>query len=241
MPGVPRTIRACSSGVSARALRVPAAGAALLAAALLLGACGDDSGGGDAADDGTLPTAPTLTSIDAGTVEPEMPEDIAEASGNAPAAAGSGLAEPPGDPARTPLAGFDEVALGITRPDGTQNGFCVLAALVALQRQRGLMHVEDLQGYSGMIFTYAEDTDTGFYMLNTPMPLSIAWFDAEGELVDTADMEPCLEEPAGGCPTYHPSGSYRFAVEVPQGGLDELGIEPGSRLTTGGACVDATG
>ena len=84
------------------------------------------------------------------------------------------------------------------------------------------MEVTDLQGYSGMVFVYDEDVAGGFYMRNTPTPLSIAWIAADGEVVTITDMEPC--EDREGCPTYSPDGPYRYAIETFQGDLDDLGI-----------------
>jgi len=103
------------------------------------------------------------------------------------------------------------------------------------QRGRGLMEVTDLQGYAGMAFIYQEDVGNSFYMRNTPMPLSIAWISADGEVVTTTDMEPC--EDRDGCPTYAPTGEYRYAIEVPKGHLENLGIEKGSKVTIGGSCA----
>lgn len=142
----------------------------------------------------------------------------------------------PGDPSRVLLEGFDEVALTVAPADGSELvRWCLLAALRAEQRSRGLMEVTDLQGYDGMAFVYDEDVENAFYMRNTPTPLSIAWISADGQVVSTADMEPC--EDREGCPTYPPAGPYRYAIEVFQGGLDELGITPGATVTVGGSCT----
>lgn len=142
----------------------------------------------------------------------------------------------PGDPARVPLEGFDEVAIAVAPADGSPLlRWCLLAALRAEQRARGLMGVTDLQGYSGMAFVYDEDVNHAFYMRNTPTPLSIAWIDSTGRIVSTADMDPC--EDREGCPTYPPAGSYRYAIEAFQGGLDDLGITPGATVTVGGGCA----
>jgi uncharacterized membrane protein (UPF0127 family) len=143
---------------------------------------------------------------------------------------------PPGDPARVPLEGVGEVAITVQRPEGGDLlAWCLLAAIEQAQRARGLMEVTDLRGYSGMAFIYDEDTTGGFYMRNTPTPLSIAWIAADGSVVSTADMAPC--EDREGCPTYQPGGAYRSAIEVFQGGLDELGIVPGAKVTVGGSCA----
>jgi uncharacterized membrane protein (UPF0127 family) len=143
---------------------------------------------------------------------------------------------PPGDPARVPLDGFGEIAVTVAPADGGPLvSWCLLAALQAEQRARGLMGVTDLRGYSGMAFLYDTDVANSFYMRNTPTPLSIAWIDGGGAIVSTTDMAPC--EDRDGCPTYPPGGRYRTAIEVPLGTLPSLGITEGATVTVGGACA----
>jgi len=142
----------------------------------------------------------------------------------------------PGDPDRVPLEGFGEVAITVDPGDGSGSlAWCLLAALSAQQRGRGLMEVTDLQGYSGMAFVYDEDVDGGFYMRNTPTPLSIAWVAADGGVVTIKDMDPC--EDREGCPTYPSEGTYRYAIETFQGDLDDLGITDTARVAVGGPCA----
>jgi hypothetical protein len=43
-------------------------------------------------------------------------------------------------------------------------------------------------------------------------------------------MAPCLDTPAGECPLYSPGAEYDLALEVFEGGLDDLGVGPGARL-----------
>jgi uncharacterized membrane protein (UPF0127 family) len=179
---------------------------------------------------------------DGGRAESPSP-DLAARSGDAPAAQGAGLEAPPGPPDRVPLDSFDvgdlgfgEVAIALTGPDGEVAGWCVLLAGTGDQRRRGLMEVTDLGGYAGMLFVWDADSSSSFYMRNTPTPLSIAWFDADGTLVSTADMDPCPD--VEGCPTYPSGGSYRFALEVPQGSLEDVGVVGGSRVAVGGSCAD---
>ena len=84
------------------------------------------------------------------------------------------------------------------------------------KRSQGLMGVTDLGGLDGMLFVFQVDSDAGFWMKNTLIPLDIAFFAVEGTFVDSLTMAPCTEDP---CPTYRPSGSYRFALEAPAGDL----------------------
>ncbi len=155
-----------------------------------------------------------------------------------PVLSGPGAGRMPGDPDRVLLEGFGEVAITVDPGDGSGSlAWCLLAALRAEQRGRGLMEVTDLQGYSGMAFIYDEDVDGGFYMRNTPTPLSIAWVAADGEVVTIKDMEPC--EDRDGCPGYPSEGTYRYAIETFQGDLDDLGITEAATVTVGGSCASA--
>jgi uncharacterized membrane protein (UPF0127 family) len=138
----------------------------------------------------------------------------------------------------TPLVapeGFPTGTLTVTRPDGSVEQLTVHVADTPALRQQGLMDVTDpgLGGLDAMVFVFAGETTSAFWMKDTLLPLSIAWFRADGTYVDQADMDPCPEGTQ--CPTFGASGAYRYAVEVPLGGLDALGLVEGSTiaLTTG--------
>jgi len=131
---------------------------------------------------------------------------------------------------RTAVSGFGEVAFRVA--SGPE--LCALLARTAQQQAQGLMKRTDLAGHVGMLFVFDSDTNETFYMRNTPMPLSIAWFDAAGRFVSSTDMAPCADRPD--CPTYAAARAYRYALEVPRGGLPSLGIGPGSSITVGAAC-----
>jgi uncharacterized membrane protein (UPF0127 family) len=92
----------------------------------------------------------------------------------------------------------------------------------------------DLGGHDGMVFVYDEDATGGFWMRDTPMPLSIAYLDAGGRIVSTTDMAPCGDSPD--CPEYPAAGPYRYAVEVPRGRLDDIGLTGAARVRVGGGC-----
>ena len=142
----------------------------------------------------------------------------------------------PADPYFAPTdAGFEEQAFSVAAPGVPGDEHCALLATTAEQRRRGLMGRRDLGGYDGMIFRFERESTTPFTMSRTLIPLSIAWFDASGELVDQADMTPCPE--AVDCPSYQADRPYLYALEVAQGGLDDLGVGTGSHLVLGNGCV----
>lgn len=140
---------------------------------------------------------------------------------------------------RVPPTGFGEAALGVTpaggAPSASATPWCVLVADNPTSRAQGLMGRTDLAGYDAMAFVFPQDTTAPFHMRNTPIPLSIAFFDRTGAFVSTTEMAPC--EDRDGCPTYRATRRYRSAIEVPAGGLGRLGIGPASRTAVGGACA----
>ncbi len=124
--------------------------------------------------------------------------------------------------------GFDRVAATITTADGTVCDVCLWLADDNDRRARGLMFVTDLGDADGMAFRYDAPRTGNFWMKNTLLPLSIAFFDAGGAYMDAFDMEPCTADP---CPTYRTPSEFLIAIEAVEGGLPELGIGPGSTLT----------
>lgn len=144
------------------------------------------------------------------------------------------LEGPPAAEGRRPLSGFGEVAFTVEGQGGSTSEGCALVADSDAARAQGLMGQRDLRGYDAMVFRNPAPVTNGFYMRNVPMPLTVAWFDADGAYVGAADMAPCPD--VEGCPTYPPPAAYTTAVEVLGGGAGRLGIGPGARLRLGGPC-----
>lgn len=92
------------------------------------------------------------------------------------------------------------------------------------EREVGLMFRDSLAEDRGMLFVFFEKTTSGFWMKNTRIPLSIAFFDRDGGIVDIVDMEPCEREP---CTVYTSDEPYVGALEVNQGFFDRNGIDVG--------------
>lgn len=163
-----------------------------------------------------------------GAVEPDDP-------GGATTSASSPGSDP-GSPGEAPTGsgqqpeGFTTIQARITEPDGEVCEVCMWLADESSERARGLMGVTDLGDAVGMAFRFEEPTAGSFYMFQTPSPLSIAWFAPDGSHVGSADMDPCLDTPAGDCPLYSPGADYDLAIEVFDGGLEPLGLVAGSSV-----------
>ncbi len=96
-----------------------------------------------------------------------------------------------------------------------------------VQQQLGLMHRETLASEAGMVFLFAKETRGGFWMKDTLIPLSIAFFDHDGKILRILDMEPSEADP---CPAYDPQISYRGALEVNKGAFARWGVAAGDRI-----------
>jgi uncharacterized membrane protein (UPF0127 family) len=126
--------------------------------------------------------------------------------------------------------GMSTVVVEVTSADGFRCELCLWLADDSSERLRGLSNVTDLGDPVGMAFVWDEPGDRRFVMIDTPLPLSIAWFDAAGTFVDDADMEPCLDGRAADCERYSAPVSSTVAIEMMLGELDAVGIGPGSTI-----------
>jgi uncharacterized protein len=95
------------------------------------------------------------------------------------------------------------------------------------ERARGLMGRSELPDDAGMVFVFPSSSTSAFWMKDTLIPLSIAFYDESGTIVRILDMEPCTRDP---CVLYDPEGSYRGALEVNRGAFDRWGVSEGDVL-----------
>ena len=96
------------------------------------------------------------------------------------------------------------------------------------ERQRGLMHRDTLADDAGMLFVYPHEKQLTFWMKDTSIPLSIAFIDSNGVIVDIQDMQPFDE-------THHTSlREALYALEVNQGWFNEHGTAVGDVVRMGG-------
>ncbi len=92
------------------------------------------------------------------------------------------------------------------------------------ERAEGLMFRSSLPEDRGMLFVFPEPQPLAFWMKNTAIPLSIAYIDRHGTILEIHDMEPYSLESV---PSRQPA---LYALEVNQGTFERLGIAPGDRL-----------
>jgi uncharacterized membrane protein (UPF0127 family) len=97
----------------------------------------------------------------------------------------------------------------------------------ASERGRGLMGRPELPDDAGMVFIFPADSTSAFWMKDTLIPLSIAFYDESGAIVRILDMEPCTRDP---CVLYDPEASYRGALEVNRGAFERWGVREGDVL-----------
>ncbi|HEX4980457.1 MAG TPA: DUF192 domain-containing protein [Ilumatobacteraceae bacterium] len=188
---------------------------------LVAAGCGDSTTNGVATDPSDRVALPTEATSATTAVSPAPVSPAPVSSG--PVSSG----DVPTDVPNVVPEGFGTIAARVSAADGEVCELCLWLADDAATRARGLMQVTDLGGLDGMAFRYDSPHTTSFTMRNTVMPLSIAFFGADGGRLTAFDMEPCAGEP---CPSYPTPGDFVVAVEVPAGGLPELAIGAGSTL-----------
>ncbi len=93
------------------------------------------------------------------------------------------------------------------------------------EQQRGLMGRRDLGESDGMIFVYPIPQQMSFWMRNTPTPLDIGFFTADGTLGEVYAMYPFDETPVRSA-----GSDYTLALEMNQGWFAKQGLKPGAKL-----------
>lgn len=100
-----------------------------------------------------------------------------------------------------------------------------------IKRARGLMFRTKFEGIDGMLFIFEQPEPLSFWMKNTWMALSIGYFDRDGKLLNTVEMEPSKSETQAYYPSYPSAGSAKYALEMPPGWFEKNKIVVGTVLT----------
>ena len=105
-------------------------------------------------------------------------------------------------------------------------------AATQAQQERGLMYVTKLPDNDGMIFLLPQVTAAEFWMKNTLIPLSVAFIDKNGVILEIHDMQPADPAlPDNAIPiTASASNQVAFALETNLHWFELNGIKPGDRI-----------
>ena len=91
-------------------------------------------------------------------------------------------------------------------------------------RTEGLMHRRMLPENRGMLFVFREVAVHAMWMMNTHVPLSVAFIDTNGVIINIEDMKPHTQDS-------HPAAKpAKYALEVNQGWFKKRGIKPGAKV-----------
>ena len=91
-------------------------------------------------------------------------------------------------------------------------------------RSQGLMHRRMLPESRGMLFVFDNVAVHAMWMMNTYIPLSVAFLDEGGVIINIEDMKPHTQNS-------HPAAKpAKYALEVNLGWFGKRGIKPGAKV-----------
>ena len=91
-------------------------------------------------------------------------------------------------------------------------------------RMQGLMFRKSMAANQGMLFVFPQRDRHCMWMRNTLLPLSVAFLDEDGRILNVEDMQPQTET------SHCAAGPARFALEMNLGWFAGKGLKPGSRI-----------
>jgi uncharacterized protein len=91
-------------------------------------------------------------------------------------------------------------------------------------RGRGLMHRKSLAQNTGMLFIFDQPAQHCMWMKNTYIPLSVAFVDDKGQIINIADMQPHSEQ------SHCAARPALYALEMTQGWFAQRGVKAGVKL-----------
>lgn len=106
-------------------------------------------------------------------------------------------------------------------------GFYRIEAEVAAtqtDRVQGLMNRRNMPANHGMLFVFPEAERHCMWMRNTFLPLSVAFLDNDGRVLNIEDMEPQTDT------SHCAAGPARFALEMNKGWFSAKGLKKGLQL-----------
>jgi hypothetical protein len=92
-------------------------------------------------------------------------------------------------------------------------------------RMRGLMFRERLAPNNGMLFVFEARAVHCMWMRNTLIPLSVAFIDDDGSIVNIEDMQPKTEV------SHCAARPVRYALEMDKGWFAQRGLKAGAKMS----------
>ena len=92
-------------------------------------------------------------------------------------------------------------------------------------RMQGLMQRRAMAANQGMLFVFPQAARHCMWMRNTFLPLSVAFLDEEGRILNIEDMQPQTED------NHCASAAARFALEMNIGWFASKGLKAGTRIS----------
>ena len=92
-------------------------------------------------------------------------------------------------------------------------------------RQMGLMNRHNMPQQNGMLFVFEKSERFCMWMKNTFLPLSVAFLDEGGTIVNIANMAPQTED------SHCASKPAKFALEMNLGWFEKRGIRAGAKIS----------
>ena len=93
------------------------------------------------------------------------------------------------------------------------------------RRATGLMHREAMPTLNGMLFVFPFLATHCMWMRNTLLPLSVAFLDEDGRVINIAEMKPKTED------NHCAARPARYALEMNTGWFARRSISPGMKIT----------
>jgi len=91
-------------------------------------------------------------------------------------------------------------------------------------RMRGLMMRKSMPMHRGMLFVFDADARHCMWMKNTLLPLSVAFLDGEGRILNVEEMKPQTED------NHCAAKPARYALEMNANWFKSRGFGPGTQL-----------
>ena len=109
-----------------------------------------------------------------------------------------------------------------------QIGMYLIKAEVAANhgtRMQGLMLREKMAANEGMLFVFPERDRQCMWMKNTLLPLSVAFLDDAGVILNVEDMQPQTED------SHCSAKPARYALEMNLGWFKAKNLKPGTKIS----------